>query len=156
MTSVEVGDEAPDFTLPGTVDEEVNLSEYRGKKNVVLTFYFLDWTPFSRRHVCGFRDRLEEFRKMGTEVFGVNVDTVFSHKIWAKTLELNFQLLSDFNREVSRKYGVIHEEVLGFKGVSKKSVFIIDKEGIVRYKWVTEDPSADPDYEEIERVLRGL
>jgi peroxiredoxin len=156
MRSLGVGDEAPDFTLPGTIDEKVTLSDYIGEKNIVLVFYFLDWTPFGTRVVCGFRDRMEDIRKTDTEVFGLNVDSVFSHKVWAKTLDLNFQLLSDFNRKVSREYGVIHENVLGFQGVSKKSVFIIDKEGIVRYKWISEDPSADPSFEDIIRILRQL
>jgi len=153
---VEVGDKALDFTLPSTVGEKVALSELIGKDNVVLAFYVLDWTPVCTNEMCGFQSGLGELEKLSAKVLGISVDSVFSHKEFAQKYGIKFPLLSDFNKEVSRKYGVLHEEIFGLKGVSKRSIFVVDKKGIIRYRWVTEDPKVAPNLEEIKKVLKDL
>ena len=153
---VEVGDKALDFTLLNQDRQPVKLSDYIGKKNIVLAFYFLDFSPVCTNEMCSFDNSLKELENLDAIVFGISVDSPFSHKAFAEKYNLKIQLLSDFNREVIRKYDVIHEEMFGFKNIGKRAVFVIDKNGIIRYKWVSEDPRKEPNYEEIKKVLSEL
>lgn len=153
---VEIGDKAPDFTLPSHLDQKVTLSQHFGKDNVVLAFYVLDWTPVCTTEMCDFTTSMQDLQKVNAKVYGVSVDHVFSHKAWAEKHNIKIPLLSDFNKEVSKKYGVLYDEILGLRGVSKRSIFIIDKKGVVRYKWVTEDPKVPPKMEEIKKSLGQL
>ncbi len=150
------GDRAPDFTLPSTVGDKVSLTEFVGKDNIVLAFYVLDWTPVCTDEMCGFQSGLGELQQLNAKVLGISVDSVFSHKEFAQKYGIKFPLLSDFNKEVSKKYGVLYDEILGLRGVSKRSIFVVDKKGVVRYKWVTEDPKVPPSLDEIKKVLNGL
>jgi peroxiredoxin len=153
---VEVGDKAIDFTLLNQDRQPVKLSDYIGKKNIVLAFYFLDFSPVCTNEMCSFDNSLKELENLDAIVFGISVDSPFSHKAFAEKYNLKIQLLSDFNREVIRKYDVVHEEMFGFKNIGKRAVFVIDKNGIIRYKWVSEDPRKEPNYEEIKKVLSEL
>jgi peroxiredoxin len=153
---VEVGDRAIDFTLLNQDRQPVKLSDYIGKKNIVLVFYLLDFSPVCTNEMCSFDNSLKEFENLDAIVFGISVDSPFSHKAFAEKYNLKIQLLSDFNREVIRKYDVVHEEMFGFKNIGKRAVFVIDKNGIIRYKWVSEDPRKEPNYEEIKKVLSEL
>jgi peroxiredoxin len=153
---VEVGDKALDFTLLNQDRQPVKLSDYIGKKNIVLAFYFLDFSPVCTNEMCSFDNYLKELENLDAIVFGISVDSPFSHKAFAEKYNLKIQLLSDFNREVIRKYDVVHEEMFGFKNIGKRAVFVIDKNGIIRYKWVSEDPRKEPNYEEIKKVLSEL
>lgn len=96
------------------------------------------------------------FNTVQAKVFGISVDSPFVLKAFARENGLKFPLLSDFNKEVSRVYGVLHEELMGLRGVAKRSVFVIDREGIVRYKWVSDDPGVKPDLRVISRALEEL
>lgn len=153
---VEVGDKAPDFTLQSTMGEKVSLSDYAGKKNVVLAFYFLNWTPVCHGDMCSFRDELGQFEKAGAQVLGLSVDSIFAHKAWARELGITYPLLSDFNKDVSKAYGVLHDEIKGLRGVSKRSAFVLDKQGIVRYKWVTEDPMVPLNIQEVLHKIKEI
>lgn len=153
---VEEGERAPDFTLPDETNRPVTLSGELGEGPVVLSFYLFDFTGVCTAQSCDFRDHLDVLQKHGAKVFGISVDTPFSHKRFKAEHGLNYPLLADFNKEVSRKYGVLYEEVYGFQGVSKRSVFVLDRNGVVRYKWVTEDPKVPPDPEEVVRAVQGL
>jgi len=152
----EVGDKFIDFELPDQNLNKVRLSDYVGKKNIVLAFYFLDFTSVCTNEMCTFDRFLNELEKLDATVFGISVDSPFSHKAFAEKYNIKYPLLSDFNREVIEKYGVVHDEMFGFKRVGKRAVFIIDKQGIIRYKWVTENPRNEPNYEEIKQVLAKL
>jgi len=153
---MEIGSKAPDFTLPSTVGEKVSLSDYCGKKNVVLSFYYHDFTSVCENQVCQFRDRLADLRTKDVEVLSVSVDSIHSHTVFAEQNKIESPLLSDFNKDVSCKYDVLYD-FGDEKGVSKRSVFVIDKEGIIRYKWVTEDsPGNEPDYDEVEKAIRDI
>ena len=156
MAELKIGDRAPDFTLPSTIGEKVKLGDYLGKKNVVLVFYVLDWSPVCTDEVCGMRDSIKAFEGLDAQILGISVDSIFSHRAWAEKYGLRFPLLSDFNKEVCQLYGVFHQEVLGLKGVAKRSVFVIDKKGVIRYKWVSEDPRKAPNLEEVRRAVEGL
>jgi peroxiredoxin len=156
MEQVARGEKAPDFELPSTIGKKITLSEQLGRGPVVLVFYPLDWSPVCTKELCSLRDGISEFEELGAHVFGISVDSIFSHQAWAQTLGITFPLLSDFNREVARVYGVLHEEILGLKGIAKRSVFILDQQGIVRYRWVSEDPAQLPPLEEIKENLKKL
>ena len=127
--TVQVGDKAPDFTLPSQIGDNVTLSEYLGKKNVVLYFYPKDETPGCTKEACSFRDSYEELTNLGAEVLGVSGQSVESHKSFATHHNLPFILLSDENNKVRKLYGV--PSSLGL--LPGRVTYIIDKQGIVRH-----------------------
>ena len=152
--SVTVGQNAPEFTLQGVVGDkfkDVCLDEYKGKW-VVLFFYPLDFTFICPTEITEFSKRDSEFKSLNAQVLGVSVDSVYSHKAWLKEIgNLNYPLLSDITKEVSRKYGVLLED----KGIALRGAFIIDPEGKLRYQLV-HDLGIGRSVEEILRVLRAL
>lgn len=154
--TLSVGAQAPDFELPATGGTRVRLSEVLREGPALLLFYPLDWSPVCTREMCGMRDGFKEFQNVGIKVFGISVDSIFSHEAFAEKHAIPFPLLSDFNREVCTKYGVVHEEVLGLRGIAKRAVFIIGQDGRIRYRWVSEDPGVMPDIEEIKKQVREL
>ena len=126
---IKVGDEAPDFELKSQNNENVALSQFRGKKNVVLYFYPKDESPGCTREACTFRDSYELFTDLGAEVIGVSADTVESHKAFAERHNLPFTLLSDLNNTVRKLYGATST----FGLIPGRVTFVIDKKGIVRH-----------------------
>ena len=127
--AVKVGDKAPDFTLPSQMGDNVTLSEYVGKKNIVLYFYPKDETPGCTREACSFRDSYEELTNLGAEVLGVSGQSVESHKSFATHYGLPFILLSDRDNKVRELYGV--PSTMGL--IPGRVTYIIDKQGIVRH-----------------------
>jgi len=108
--------------------------------------------------MCKFRDSGNKLNSMNAQVVGISVDSLFALKVFGQTYNLQFSLLSDFNKKVSKAYGVLHETwvAFGYKGVSKRAAFVLDGKGILRYKWVTDAPSNEPPYDEIISVLGKL
>jgi peroxiredoxin len=159
--ALKVNDNAPDFTLKGFANpestqlEEFNLAKYRGQKNVVLLFFPLVYTPVCTTEMCGIRDTISQYNDLKAQVIGVSVDNPFAQKAWAKENKLNFPLISDFNKSVSSAYGALYEDLIGFKGVSKRSAFVIDKTGKVRYAAVNEDAKQLPDFAAIQTALKA-
>ncbi|MCW4003590.1 MAG: peroxiredoxin [Candidatus Bathyarchaeota archaeon] len=129
MAAVKVGDKAPDFTLPSQMGDNVTLSEYFGKKNIVLYFYPKDESPGCTRQACSFRDSYEELTNLGAEVLGVSGQSVQSHKFFATHHGLPFLLLSDVGNKVRELYGV--PSTMGL--LPGRVTYIIDKKGIVRH-----------------------
>lgn len=127
--NVQVGDQAPDFTLPSLSGTQVSLSEFIGKKDVVLYFYPKDNTPGCTAEACAFRDSYEVFKEAGAEVIGVSSDSVDSHEQFAKRHRLPFILLSDSGGAVRKRYGV--PSTLGL--LPGRVTYVIDKQGVVRY-----------------------
>ena len=152
--SIKIGQNAPEFTMQGVVGDkfkDVCLDEFKGKW-VVLFFYPLDFTFICPTEITEFSKRDSEFKALNAQVLGVSIDSVFSHKAWLKDLgNLNYPLLSDITKEVSRKYGVLLED----KGIALRGTFIIDPEGKLRYQLV-HDLGIGRSIEEILRVLRAL
>lgn len=151
-----VGDKAPDATVFDYSAKPVKLSQYFGKRNTVLAFYFLAFTPVCTNEMCTFDQGLNEFEKLDATVIGISIDSPFTNKMFAEKYNIKFPLLSDFNREAIRSYDIVHDEMFGFKQVGKRAVFIVDKNGIIRYKWVADHPKNEPNYEEIRKVLQQL
>lgn len=138
--AVEVGDEAPDFELPDQHGTPVKLSSFRGAKNVVLVFYPLAFSPTCSGELCGMRDDFPEVSRDDVELLTVSVDHMFAHRAWAEQEHFQFGLLADFwpHGGVAREYGVFDEG----RGVAVRGTFVIDKEGIVRWKVVNPIPQA--------------
>ena len=128
---IEVGAEAPDFVLKDQNNQDVRLSDFRGKRNVLLVFYPLAFTGVCQGELCEVRDNLNQYVNDEVQVLTVSVDSVFAHKVWADREGFQFPLLSDFwpHGEVARAYGVFNEE----RGIANRGTFIIDKNGIVRF-----------------------
>ncbi|BFI76714.1 peroxiredoxin [Sulfurisphaera ohwakuensis] len=153
---VEIGELAPDFELPDTELKKVKLSDLKGKV-VVLAFYPAAFTQVCTKEMCTFRDSMAKFNEVNAVVLGISVDPPFSNKAFKEHNKLNFTILSDYNREVVKKYNVAWEfPALPGYILAKRAVFVIDKEGKVRYKWVSDDPTKEPPYDEIEKVVKSL
>ena len=151
--SVTIGQQAPLFVLNDTDKNEVSLEEYRGD-NVVLLFFPLAFTGVCTQELCAVRDDLSSYNNLDAKVFAISVDSIFSLGKFKVEQNLNFTLLSDFNREASAAYGALYDEfVLGMKGVSKRSAFVIDKNGTVQYAEVLEDAGQIPDFNAIKEKL---
>lgn len=154
--AVQVGQEAPDFTLKNSDMEDVTLSSFRDNKNVVLLFVPLAFTGVCTQELCSVRDNLNAYSGLDAEVLGLSVDSPFSQKAWKEQEGLNFDLLSDFNREVVQAYGASYGDSFPFHGVAKRSAFVIDKSGVVRYAEILEKASDLPDFDKINATLQGL
>ena len=154
--SVQVGQKAPDFTLKTSKMEDFKLSDLQGKKNVVVLFVPLAFTSVCTKEFCSVRDSVSSLQNDNTQVVGVSVDSPFALDAWAAKEGYNFPLLSDFNKTVSSSYGALYDNLLGFNGVSKRSAFVIDKNGTVRYAWVSEDARNMPEFDAIRACLQQL
>jgi peroxiredoxin len=151
--SIILGEQAPDFTLYDTEKNKVTLSDHKGR-NVLLLFFPVAFTSTCTKELCSIRDDIARYSNSNAEVFGISVDSVWSLKKYKEEQHYNFPLLSDFNKEVSLLYGTLYEEwILGMKGVSKRSAFLIDKKGITRYAEVLENAGDLPDFEAINGLL---
>lgn len=153
---ITVGTKAPNFTLRNSDKAEVSLEDYKGK-NVVLLFFPLAFTGVCTTELCTMRDDIATYEGLDAEVLAVSVDSLFTLEQFKKAENYNFQLLSDFNKNVSRAYGALYEDfVLDMKGVSKRSAFVIDKEGIVQYAEVLESAGDLPNFDEVKAALAKL
>ncbi len=145
---IKVGDTAPDFTLKDQDQQDVKLGDFRGKKNVVLAFYPLDWSPVCTGENKCLTDDLPSFQSTDAEVFGISTDSFFSHKAWADALELKHRLLADMHRTVSKVYGLYFEPL----NCAKRATVVIDKNGKVAYAKVQEIKTARDDKEILEAL----
>jgi len=153
--AVDVGSKAPDFTLTNQDRQPVTLSEQKGHP-VVLAFFPAAFSGVCTKELCTFRDSLASLNKARAQVYGISVDTFFSLKAFQEQQKLNFPLLSDFNKQVIREYGVFNEDMIGLKGIAKRAVFVIDKDGVIRHREVLEDARNEPNYAKVQEVLSGL
>lgn len=151
-----IGDKAPDFSLYNTEKESITLSNYKGKK-VVLLFFPLAFTGVCTEELCSIRDEMAVYNDLDAVVLGISVDSPFTLGEFKKAQNYNFDLLSDFNKEVSRAYGCLYEEfVLDMKGVSKRSAFVIDENGILKYVEVLDNAGNIPNFVTVKEVLGKL
>jgi len=154
--AIQIGQQAPDFTLRDNEKNKVTLSEQRGK-NVVLLFFPLAFTSTCTKELCSVRDNYGIYNSLNAQVYGISVDSLYSLNKYKIEQNLNFPLLSDFNKEVSTAYDTIYEHFSnGMRGVSKRSAFVIDKEGTVRYAEVLENASDIPNFDAIQACLKEI
>ncbi|HLE64973.1 MAG TPA: redoxin domain-containing protein [Candidatus Bathyarchaeia archaeon] len=146
------GEKAPSFTLHDTERKSRSLQDLLPKGPTLLAFFPGAFTGVCTREMCAFRDG---FHDVNGQVVGISVNDPWSNKAFAENHKLTFPLLSDYNRDVVRQYNVFHNDFGGLKGytAAKRSVFILDRNGVVTYKWVTEDPGKEPPYEELKRAV---
>ena len=153
--SVDVGSTAPDFTLTNQDRQPVALSAQKGKP-VVLAFFPAAFSSVCAKELCTFRDSIAQLGKADAQVYGISVDTFFTLKAFQDQQALTFPLLSDFNKQVIRDYGVFNEDMIGLKGIAKRAVFVIDRAGVVRHREVLEDARNEPDYDKVFSALAAL
>jgi len=153
--AAEMGSIAPDFTLMNQDRQPVTLSGLRGAP-VVLAFFPAAFSSVCAKELCTFRDSLAQLNTVKAQVFGLSVDTFFTLKAFHDHEKLTFPLLSDFNKQVIRDYGVFNEDMIGLKGIAKRAVFVIDKNGSVRHREVLEDARNEPDYAKVFSALASL
>jgi glutaredoxin-dependent peroxiredoxin len=144
---VEVGQKAPNVELVDTDRKPVKISDLKGKPAVLL-FYPGAFTGVCTKEMCSFRDSLTKYNQLGVSVLGISVDGPFSNKAFKDANNINFPLLSDYNREAVKAYGVVLDNFAGLKGytASKRAVYVLDKDQNVRFKWVGDNPGIEPDY----------
>ena len=154
--AVNVGDKAPDFKLYSSDKQEVSLSDYKDK-NVVLLFFPLAFTGVCTKELCTMRDNIADYDGLDAQILAVSVDSLFTLDKFKAEQGLNFPLLSDFNKTTSQAYDSYYSDfVLGMKGVSKRSAFVIDKEGTVQYAEVLDSAGDLPNFEAVKKALASL
>ena len=155
---VRIGQKAPDFTLPDSEKKQRSLSEFAKSGPVIVAFFPFAFSGTCDKEMCTFRDGFGSLRAAGAQLLGVSVDSSYSLRAFSQTYNLQFPLLSDFNKKVVKLYGVLQDPWvgLGYKGVAKRAVFVVDKRSMLRYKWVTDTPSEEPPYNEVTRAVQKL
>src|SRR2546421_351924 len=153
--SVDVGSKAPDFTLMSHERQPVTLSQQHGRP-VVLAFFPAAFSSVCEKELCTFRDSLARLNRANAQVYGISVDTFFTLKAFHDQQKLAFPLLSDFNKQTIRDYGVFNEDMIGLKGIAKRAVFVLDKDGVVRHREVLDDARNEPSYDAVFRSLETL
>ncbi len=158
--ALKVGDKAPVFKLKNQNVEEVALEDFKGKKNVVILFFPLVNTSVCEKELCHTRDGISQYADLDAEVLAISVDSPFALKLWNDKFNFSFNLLSDFNKEVSQAYEAYYDVFvpgkLDLNGVAKRSAFVVDKEGVVRYAEVLENAGEEPNYNAIQAALKDL
>ncbi|CAF0960284.1 unnamed protein product [Adineta ricciae] len=154
--SIEVGQQAPDFTLFNTKLEKISLKELRTKSNVVMLFFPLAFTNVCKTELCSTRDEISIYENLNATVLGISVDSPFCLAKFREENELPFDLLSDFNKDVAKQYdSLCDDERLGFKGLTKRSAFVIDKQGQIKYAEILENADKLPDFDQIKQTLEN-
>jgi glutaredoxin-dependent peroxiredoxin len=153
---VDVGAKAPDFTLPNQDRENVTLSDTLRNGPVVLAFFPAAFSSVCQQEMCTFRDSISELNKSNAQVLGVSTDTFFALKAWGDAQKLNFPLLSDYNKNVIRSYGVVNPDMIGLKDIAKRAVFVIGRDGIVKHREVLDDARNEPNYDRVKQALGSL
>jgi glutaredoxin-dependent peroxiredoxin len=154
--TLQIGQPAPDFTLYDSAKQKVTLSDQRGN-NVLLLFFPLAFTSVCTAELCSVRDNLKVYEQLDAKVFGISVDSLYALARYKQEQNLNFSLLSDFNKQVSKEYGCLYEQFsYGMQGVSKRAAFLIDKEGKVQYAEVLENAGEQPNFGAILQRLHEI
>jgi peroxiredoxin len=153
----DIGDSAPDFELADADLKMQKLSDYMGKP-IVLAFFPAAESPVCTKEMCTFRDSLEELKRYDAQILGISVDGPFANKIFTENRHLNFPVLSDYKRETIKEYGIVMANLGPLQGynAAKRSVFIIDNARKIQYKWISDNPLVEPNYQEISDALAKL
>jgi len=153
--SLNIGDNAPNFELPDTDLKMRTLDEFKGKK-IVLTFFVAASSPVCQNELCTLRDSWDELSKLNAQIIAISNDGPFANKAFAEKHKFNFPVLGDYNSKTIRNYDVLMKDLLHIKdyNAAKRSVFVIMEDGKVGYKWVSDDPLKEPNYQEIKEFLK--
>jgi len=153
--SLNIGDNAPNFELPDTDLKMRTLDEFKGKK-IVLTFFVAASSPVCQNELCTLRDSWDELSKLNAQIIAISNDGPFANKAFAEKHKFNFPVLGDYNSKTIRDYDVLMKDLLHIKdyNAAKRSVFVIKEDGKIGYKWVSDDPLKEPNYQEIKEFLK--
>lgn len=151
--SVREGDRAPGFTLPAGPGDEVDVGQLIGRERIVLLFFPLAFSPVCSTEMETVAERWGELDDLDARIFAVSVDSPFVADRFRREEDLPFPVLSDFNREVVEDWGVLDDDMMGLEGVAKRSAFVIGGDGTVTYRWVTDDPGVEPDYDAVRAAV---
>ena len=156
--SLTVGSDAPEFSLYNTDQKEISLKDLRSKSNVVLLFFPLAFTGVCTAELCSARDDIAKYQKLNATIVGISVDSIFTLGKFREEQKLPFDLLSDFNKDVSRQYDSLYDQfpLFGLKGVTKRSAFVIDKQGKIKYAEILQDPGKIPNFDQIKQTLENI
>lgn len=154
--ALNVGDKAPAFELVDTDLKMRKLDEFKGKK-VILSFFVAASSPVCETEMCTFRDSWNEISNLGAQVIAISNDGPFANKAFAKQHNINFPVLGDYTSKTIRDYDILMPDLLHIKdyNAAKRSVFIVMENGTIGYKWVSEDPLKEPNYQEIKEFLKS-
>ena len=150
---ISVGDRVEPFMLAHEAGGTIDLADHLGRERIVLLFFPFAFTSVCTAELCRFRDDWQAFAALDAAVFGISVDSPFVTSRFRAEEDIPFPILSDFNRTVSRDWGVLYEELMGLRGVAKRAAFVIGRDEKVAYAWVSEDPRVEPDYEEVRQAV---
>ena len=154
-----VGTKAPDFSLKSKTAEglrDVKLSDYLGKKNVVLLFFPAAFTGVCTQEMCDITAGLKNYSDVNAEVIGISVDSPFAQEAWAQKESIGFTLASDLNKTVTKSYDVLLEDLVGIGSAAKRAAFVIDKDGVIQYAEATPTPKELPNFEAVRAKLAEL
>src|SRR5438067_9331953 len=153
------GSKAPDFTLKSKSAEglrDVKLSDYLGKKNVVLLFFPAAFTGVCTSEMCSVSGGLKDYEDLKAEVIGISVDSPFAQEAWAQKENINLTLASDLNKDVVKAYDVVLDSLAGAGSAAKRAAFVIDKNGVIQYSEQTPTPKELPDFDKVRATLAEL
>ncbi len=153
-----LGQKVPEFSLPDADQKMRSLGEFTKQGPVVLAFFPFAFSGVCDKEMCTFRDGFGALQEAGAQLVGISVDSSYSLKAFAQTYNLQFPLLSDFNKKIVKLYGVLQDPWvgLGYKGVAKRAAMVVDRRGMLRYRWVTDKPSDEPPYAEVVKAAQRL
>lgn len=156
MSHIQLGQKAPSFTLINTEKKEISLDQYQGK-NVMLLFFPFAFTGVCTKELCMMRDDISRYQNLNAEILGISVDSPFTLAKFKEENNFSFHLLSDFNKTASKAYDCLQEDwAFGLRGVSKRSVFIVDREGNIKYMEILDTPGNLPNFEAANAALSKL
>lgn len=155
---ISVGSKAPEFSLYNTEKQEISLKDLTSKSNVVILFFPLAFTSVCTKELCSARDDIAKYQKLNATVVAISVDSLFTLDKFRQEQKLPFDLLSDFNKEVSKQYDSLYEQfpAFGLKGVTKRSAFVVDKQGTIQYAEILDDAGNVPNFNQIKQTLEQL
>lgn len=157
MTIPTTGAQAPDFSLTHALGKDpVRLSEAVAKGPVVVLFFPLAFSPVCTNEICSVAEDWASWESLGAQVLGISVDSPFVNARFAESCKAPFPILSDFNRDAATSYGVRNDDFFGMKGVANRAAFVVDRSGVVRWSWVSEDPGVMPDFDAIRDAVKAL
>jgi len=153
-----LGQRVPEFALPDADQKTRSLTELARQGPVILAFFPFAFSGVCDKEMCAFRDGFVSLQEAGAQLVGISVDSSYSLKAFTQTYNLQFPLLSDFNKKIAKLYGVLQDPWvgLGYKGVAKRAVMVVDQQKKLRYRWVTDNPSEEPPYAEVVRAAQKL
>jgi len=156
--ALRLGQKVPEFALPDTDQKTRSLAELTKQGPVVLAFFPFAFSGVCDKEMCTFRDGFGTLQEAGAQLVGISVDSSYSLKAFAQTYNLQFPLLSDFNKKTVKLYGVLQDPWvgMGYKGVAKRAVMVVDQQRRLRYRWITEAPAEEPPYAEVVKATQKL